>query len=123
MQVTLSIVSFLLFYGDFLSMFLVNLILLTAAELIALDTKVLSSSKGVALQRNSFVYLQYCKKPFQYCHTREMRGWFIILIVKYTHSVVRQLIWKKKTGKVGVFPQGNAVNISWGSESPFTLSF
>ena len=56
MQVALSTVSFLLFYGDFLSMFLVNLILLTAAELTALDTKVLSSSKGVALQRNSFIY-------------------------------------------------------------------
>lgn len=56
MQVTLSTASFLVFYGGFLSMFLVNLTLLTAAELMALDIKVLSSSKGVALQRNSFVY-------------------------------------------------------------------
>lgn len=57
MQVTLSTVSLLLLYGDFLSMFLVNLILLTAAELTALDANVLSSSKGVALQRKSFVYM------------------------------------------------------------------
>lgn len=56
MQVTLSTVSFLLFYGGFISVFLVNLILLTAAELIAPDTEVLSASEGVAMQRNSFVY-------------------------------------------------------------------
>lgn len=39
MQVIISTVSFLLFYGAFLSVFLVNLILLTAAELPAPHTE------------------------------------------------------------------------------------
>lgn len=111
MQVALSTGSFLLFYGDFLSTFLVNLILLAAAELIALDAEVLSSSAAEE-QLGLFV----ATSPFSTVVAREMRGWFIIPTVKYTHFVVRQLLWKK-IGKMRVFPQGNAVNISWGLES------
>lgn len=42
-QVTLIMASFLLLYDFFVSICLVNLILLTAAELIALDIQVLPS--------------------------------------------------------------------------------
>lgn len=58
LKVTQHTFSFILLRGGggVLSRFLVNLILLTAAELIALDTEVLSSSTGVALQRNSSFY-------------------------------------------------------------------
>lgn len=68
--------------------------------------RVLSCRKGAALQRNSFVCsLGKKKKPFQSCCTRKMRGWFIILNVKYTHFIVRQLIWEKNR-KSGSFSQG-----------------
>lgn len=86
-QVTLIMASFLLLYDFFVSICLVNLILLTAAELIALDIQVLPSRRVKHCRETASS--THCQKPFQYRFTEQTRGRFPILIVNSQFTSLR----------------------------------